>query len=804
MPIQPQIKILEDASMALLNVRQNKAPIFDNYLIDGVEILLQKFNPNINTPYGYAIRMGYNDITKYTFISLDFDCCKKDEKTDKYIDCKNTVKLLEKYQEEVNSQDGMFESSTTGNCNIIVNITNSQTIIDLLKEKPACWSAYNHNLEILQHKIQVIPPTSTKCKKNNIIRPRRWVSDNLIYNVKDDNDNMVEFIKSYFELPSKKSTKKEYQTKSFKEMDKKFEENQDSDDGILCKDNLELTKKLLTKTKLKELSYEYESWWKIGYALYNIHGSKAQDIFVAFSTNKKYRSTDAMIKYWNNNICSFEKVNKQYKSMNSWYIIKLLKINDYDGYCNYIEEIFDDLEKYKKLEIKIMVEDPDGDIRLAKIYFGGENYLIWNRYKEKMEIVTWSMILHILNERVGKEFLNYWNNKDTTKKAYDAADFLPYQNFTPRKSKKEPNIFNLFNGFKYHGLIENPDYVPNVSFIKHFQEYISRVCSYEKKASDFVEQNFAWICFKGRPNICLVIYGGYGSGKTSLTILINNLIGKEYCKEDYDTKNGLFKNFNSAFEGKIMVFINEPDWNSFTNSMGIFKHTITDDTLRIEKKGMDAYDVSNYATYWITTNNRNLFNQEKDDRRFFFVNCEFNGYTPQEKSAYFKDFYENKVHNEEYLTSVLWYLKNKVLDHEYNFEIKKKECATTYHKIICDTYKDNDITEWLCFYLQKDNKDTYWKKPDNELVKIDVPHKLQDHNIFWINIDTMYDSYKGDNTNCKITSKDLFLQEIKMACYNNDITYRATNDDGTRTKYINIMGYDIKERMIKNKKWVDM
>lgn len=213
MPTLNQIETLLDASMALLNVRENKLPCHTGYLTDPVEKLLMKFDKDINEPNGFAIRMGYNDITEKTFISLDFDCCLKDDKKNKYVDCKNTQRLLEEYQEQVNSTDGMYKSSTDGNYNVIVDITNSETILELLKHKGAFWSATDYNLEILQHKIQVIPPTATKCKRTGIKNPRTWIGEKMIYEIEDDDDPIVEYIKSYLELPSGVTKKQKYETK---------------------------------------------------------------------------------------------------------------------------------------------------------------------------------------------------------------------------------------------------------------------------------------------------------------------------------------------------------------------------------------------------------------------------------------------------------------------------------------------------------------------------------------------------------------------------------------------------------------
>jgi len=797
MPVQTQIKTLLDASMALLNVRENKVPIHTHYLTDDVETLIMKFDAEINEPNGYAIRMGFNDVTHETFISLDFDCCKKDEKTGSYIDCKNTQRLLQEYQEQINSTDGMFKSSTEGNYNVIVNITNSEILKELLEYKPAVWSAMDYGLEVLQHKIQVVPPTATKCKKNSIINgknPRRWLSDKLIYAVEDDCDPIVKYIENYFQLPSGKAKKKQYETKKTKQCQYKFEEAETEvsydTDYILCKDNLKLTEKILMRTILKKQANEYDSWWKMGYALFNTHGEQAKELFIKFSTCDKYRDTGVMSAYWKNNICGFKKVTTSYKTYNSWYIVKLLKCLDNENFTKYIEEIYDDLRKFKLLEQTKTIEDPDGQFRLAKIVYGGNNFLIYNRPEDKVDIVDWSTINHILSDQVNEGFLDDWL-KNKNKKSYDKVDFKPY-------GKVKPNIYNLFKGFKYHPKILDDTFIPNWEHIKHFKEYTKRICSNDEKASSFLEQNLAWICFKGRPCQCIILYGRQGTGKSTLTLLIKELVGKEYCKDDYDTKNGLFKNFNSAFEGKIMVFINEPDWNSFSSNIGIFKHTITDDTLRIEKKGVDSYDVTNEATYWISTNNKNLFNQEKDDRRFFFLMCQFLGYTPEEKKEYFDDFYNNKLKNEEYLCSVLWYLYNEVLKDNYNFEYMRTQCLTEYHKIIADTYKDTDIDDWLVHYLT--NQQAGFRLDKEAVCEIDGWINPLDTD-YWVTEYELYDKYKIDNDGSKITSKDIFIQQIKIVSQCNDITSRRNNKSGTRTKYIKIMGSKIKDYLVSSNVW---
>ncbi len=791
--IDANIQTLYDTSMALLNVGPNKVPLQSNYLLDKVETLLLKFVLNINKGNGYAMRMGYNDAIDKTFISLDFDCCKKNDKTGKYEDCQNTKALLDEYQQKVNSTDGMFSSSTSGNYNILVDITNSERLLEAIEYCPAVWSAFGYGLEILIHKIQVIPPTATKCKKDGVLQPRSWLGEKVVYEVVDDGDPIVDFVMDYFEKPAGKQTNhKKYESKKLKKYNNAFEEQQE--DYIICRDDLTLTEKILTKTKVSELSLYYNSWWKMGYAIFNTHGEQGKEVFIKFSTNNKYKDTDAMEKYWDENICGFSKtITTKYNLINSWYIVKFLKVLDYDKYTEYIETIFDNLEEHKMVAKFQMVEDPEGAYRLAKIIYGGNNYIIWNKPDKKINIVNWESIQHILNERFDETFLDHWY-KSPKKKRYDKVDFIPY-------GEADKDIFNLFQGFPHHSLIDKEGFTPNRTFINHFKEYCKRVCSGKKEAGEFLEQNIAWICFKGRPEICVVIYGSEGTGKSSLVNFVKVLIGKNYCVDDCDTKNGLFKNFNAQFEGKILVCINEPDWSSFSRSMGIFKHSITEETLRIEKKGVDPYEITNHSTYWICTNNPILFTLQNSSRRFFFVNCEFTELTTEQRATYFTDFYANKINNEEYIASVLWYLKNEVLDENYKFEVESKKRLTEYHKIVSDTYKQTDISDWLCDYLHDQQNGYRWNETTKEMTEQCIDNPLDQD--YWVNEDEFYRQYKADMNGARITSKDLFVMKIKEVSGSNDITKRPQNSDGKRHRYIRLKTGDIRSILISKNIWRD-
>jgi len=168
---------------------------------------------NYDEPYtvGFGIRLGKQENGKL-ILSLDFDCCKKID--GEYVDCYNTLKLLDDYRELVGNEQGMFSSSTEGNKNVLIDYTNSQKLKEAVEgvgKNNICRD--DCGLELLMGGNQVIPPTKTKCKKNGCDgNPREYLTD-TIFKVVEDDDPAVQYIIDYIsgckkvEPPKKKKLK---------------------------------------------------------------------------------------------------------------------------------------------------------------------------------------------------------------------------------------------------------------------------------------------------------------------------------------------------------------------------------------------------------------------------------------------------------------------------------------------------------------------------------------------------------------------------------------------------------------------
>lgn len=140
----------------VFNVNGKKAPVNKTGgMMSGwgdmtYEDLCKEHNYN-NEKWG--INLGLQPNGK-TIMSLDFDC----------FGCETTQERKKEYM-ELGEQAGLYTSSTDGNCNVLVDITDSKPIKTAI-EKSGIKNKFNlEGMEVILGKNQIIPPTQTICKK---------------------------------------------------------------------------------------------------------------------------------------------------------------------------------------------------------------------------------------------------------------------------------------------------------------------------------------------------------------------------------------------------------------------------------------------------------------------------------------------------------------------------------------------------------------------------------------------------------------------------------------------------------------
>lgn len=119
---------------------------------------------------------------------------------------------------------------------------------------------------------------------------------------------------------------------------------------------------------------------------------------------------------------------------------------------------------------------------------------------------------------------------------------------------------------------------------------------------------------EGRAGTSLVVRGGQGTGKGSVVWPIFRILSPHAFQ--CDSMDEVTSNFNSFMEETILLFADEAVWGGSKKESGKLKRMITEDTLNIEPKGLDRYQVVNYLRLYISSNSDWVVPAEDDERRY--------------------------------------------------------------------------------------------------------------------------------------------------------------------------------------------
>ena len=233
--------------------------------------------------------------------------------------------------------------------------------------------------------------------------------------------------------------------------------------------------------------------------------------------------------------------------------------------------------------------------------------------------------------------------QDPNKRCYDSCVFNPDPNFS------NDRIFNTFKPFT----ITYPNeclYEPN-----EFINLVSSLCNYEETVSHYLMSYIAHLFQKPHENpfTAIVLKGNQGTGKDTLTHIIDKLLGNNYLVKLSDMSN-LVGGFNECLYNKLVVQINEmsgQDGYAYKNKI---KDMITTETNVINRKHLRIEYQNNYIRWFMFSNNLVPVVIENTDRRFLI--CE----TADDyigKTEYWRDFYR-KLNEKEYLQQIYYYLMN--------------------------------------------------------------------------------------------------------------------------------------------------
>ena len=225
--------------------------------------------------------------------------------------------------------------------------------------------------------------------------------------------------------------------------------------------------------------------------------------------------------------------------------------------------------------------------------------------------------------KVLQSFLGRWL-EDPTRLDYDRVEFEPNVEICPKR------VYNLFEGFEaeklrpaYTDTEGNPTLTeediaelvkPIIYHIqtltKGYEDYVLRWLANLIQAPHIKSDVTIFIRDMGG----LLVEGG-GTGKNLLLDWIGNrIIGEKYYLVVGDNST-LYGSFNSKFEGKLLVMVEEASGKDNHANADKLKSTITTKRKTINKKNIAEYEVNDYARWLFSSNNQNPLPIRNGSRR---------------------------------------------------------------------------------------------------------------------------------------------------------------------------------------------
>lgn len=234
-------------------------------------------------------------------------------------------------------------------------------------------------------------------------------------------------------------------------------------------------------------------------------------------------------------------------------------------------------------------------------------------------------LVEIYDEEKGKtirkKFLDMWL-EDPKRLSYERMDFFPNRSACPS------TVYNLFKGFNAEQYECNKTPEEQVELVQPIINHIRLLTSGNEQ---YLLKWFANII--QYPDIKsevaqvlrdingLLVEGG-GVGKN----LLIEWFGREILGDDYfvvvnDNKE-LYSQFNSLFEAKLLVFIEEASGKENHANTDTLKAKVTNKKTNVNKKMVAQYKINDYARYIFSSNNSNCLPIRQGDRRFIVYDAD--------------------------------------------------------------------------------------------------------------------------------------------------------------------------------------
>ncbi len=218
------------------------------------------------------------------------------------------------------------------------------------------------------------------------------------------------------------------------------------------------------------------------------------------------------------------------------------------------------------------------------------------------------------------------------------------------KAKVTGDVLNLWEGFfiepKQAELCE-----------RIYSHILDIVCNGDIECNDYllnwIARGFQYPAKNGQ--VAVALKGEKGSGKGTLGKLIKTIYGQHGIQ--ITNPKYLIGNFNGHLQDCCFLFADEAFFAGDKQHENILKSLITEDTMQIERKGIDVVSVKNRLKLLMASNNDWIAPASKDERRYFVLDVSSKRIGD---AQYFKDLHSD-IHSDDVKAAFLFDMLNRDL-----------------------------------------------------------------------------------------------------------------------------------------------
>lgn len=268
------------------------------------------------------------------------------------------------------------------------------------------------------------------------------------------------------------------------------------------------------------------------------------------------------------------------------------------------------VEEFNETHAQVMMSGLHRIMRTLPVQVQSESRVAYEFFPEKeLKKIYANDSIQVGEKKVGGEMrpiladkITAWSTSQQCKKYTGGVRFAPAK-------KLPPEYYNTWQGFA----IEPLEGADTALITQHIEQII---CANQP---DLIEYLYNWIAYTvqhpDKPaGTAPVLYGDKGVGKGLFGHFLCNIWGSHAIH--MSNPRHLVGHFNGHLADTCFLFADEAFFAGDKKSEGVLKALITEPTLLVERKGVDAIAQHNYLKVLMATNSEFAVPASKDERRY--------------------------------------------------------------------------------------------------------------------------------------------------------------------------------------------